>query len=344
MFDRKFQFKKEYPNSFLLSDDVETVGSFLKDHSFIDEDTALLSLEKPGEGNMNYVLRAKMDDGSSFIIKQSRPWVEKYNQIDAPIDRILVERTYYERISKIDLLNSYSPQVLGVDKKSRIMIIEDLGEASDLTSVYKTDETFSQNEINSCIEYLNYLVKINDLKGMPSNIKMRKLNHQHIFNLPLVEDNGFNLDDIQQGLQAVSKEFKSDDVLKQRIAELGDVYLGNGNVLVHGDFYPGSILKTKNGIHVIDPEFSFIGPSEWDIAIFIAHLLMAKVETDEAMNIFTRFEQSIQFNMQQFSGFVGTEIIRRIIGLAQLPLTLSLNEKHALLLAATKWVKKGEIS
>ena len=339
MSDRKTQFKEEYPDRFLLTNDIESVQKFIKEHRFTKNGTGLLSLEKPGEGNMNCVLRARMDDESTFIIKQSRPWVEKYDQIDAPEDRILVEKTYYEILSENELLNKYSPKVLGVDEESRILILEDLGEASDLTYLYQPDKNFSEQEVSSCIEYVNQLPKLENLNKVPDNLKMRQLNHQHIFHLPLINENGFDLDEIQPGLQSISMELKSDRELQYRVTELGEVYLGKGNVLVHGDFYPGSILNTDQGIRVIDPEFAFIGPNEWDIAVFVAHLCMSHMDLDKVMEVFNEFEQPKKFDMKQFSGFVGVEIIRRIIGLAQLPLTLSILQKQSLLNKATQWVK-----
>ena len=35
----------------------------------------------------------------SFILKQSRPWVEKYPAIPAPEERVLVEAAFYEPLS-----------------------------------------------------------------------------------------------------------------------------------------------------------------------------------------------------------------------------------------------------
>lgn len=340
---RKTQFREKYPDRFLLTTDIKSVQNFLQEHGFIKSDTNLLSLEKPGDGNMNFVLRARLDDDSSFIIKQSRPWVEKFDQIDAPEDRILVEKTYYEILSENKLLNKYSPRMLGVEEESRILVLEDLGEASDLTLIYQLGKNLNEQEVSSCIEYVNQLPKLENLNKMSNNLKMRQLNHQHIFHLPLMNDNGFDLDEIQLGLQSISKVLKSDQELKRKVAELGSVYLGKGDVLVHGDFYPGSILNTEQGIRVIDPEFAFLGPREWDIAVFIAHLCMSHVDIDKVIEIFNEFEQTDKFDMKQFAGFVGTEIIRRIIGLAQLPLTFSLAQKRTLLNIATQWVKTGDI-
>ena len=69
-------------------------------------------------------------------------------------------------------------------------------------------------------------------------------------------DNGFDLNTIQNGLQELSLKYKDNEQLKRTVEKLGKLYLGIGRTLVHGDYYPGSWLKTKTGVKIIDPEFS----------------------------------------------------------------------------------------
>jgi len=45
------------------------------------EKEEVISMKKPGEGNMNVVLRIITNE-RSFILKQSRPYVEKYQQAE----------------------------------------------------------------------------------------------------------------------------------------------------------------------------------------------------------------------------------------------------------------------
>jgi len=82
-----FKFQKFYnlptwKTSFFLEKKDALVEEYLRKQKWIKSTEKVLSLEKPGEGNMNFVLRVKTDQGS-FIIKQARPWVEKFPQIPA---------------------------------------------------------------------------------------------------------------------------------------------------------------------------------------------------------------------------------------------------------------------
>lgn len=335
--------KSSNPSHFILSNNVRETAEYLKKQGWIDSENALLSLEKPGEGNMNCVLRARVKEGKSFILKQARPWVEKYPDIDAPDNRLDVEETYYSLVSEHQDLQKYSPAIFGYDDSNKVMAMEDLGEASDLSMIYQRNENLLDAQISDCITYLNKLRKIRIDGEFPNNMGMRKLNHQHIFVLPFMSDNGFDLDSIQSGLQKLAKPIINDKELVSLVEGYGEIYLGEGDQLVHGDFYPGSILKTEDGLKVIDPEFGFIGPCEWDLAIFTAHLYMSESEHDQIKNAIQLYNSPSEFDLKRFSAFAGIEIIRRIIGLAQLPLSLSLSKKEELLFNAVHWIKSGKI-
>ncbi len=114
MNDKQVRFAASHPDAFFLtSDEPASLGRFLKNNGWIAEDEPIVKIEKPGEGNMNYVLRV-VTDRQSFIVKQSRPWVEKYPQLDAPIERIIVEAQFYDALAEIEDLRSYIPALKGI--------------------------------------------------------------------------------------------------------------------------------------------------------------------------------------------------------------------------------------
>jgi 5-methylthioribose kinase len=67
------------------------------------------------------------------------------------------------------------------------------------------------------------------------NTELRTLNYEHIF-YPFKEENGFNLDDIQDGLQELALPYKRCRI-KENIERLGSLYLSKGKYLLHGDYY-----------------------------------------------------------------------------------------------------------
>ena len=223
------------------------------------------------------------------------------------------------------------------------MAMEDLGKATDFSFVYKNGSFISQQDLEAAINYLNYLKHIPVPAQYPTNLALRKLNHQHIFYLPFSADNLFELDEVQPGLQKLSESYKKDYNLIKRIDQLGRSYLETGKFLVHGDFYPGSLLSSAEGLKVIDPEFSLVGPEEWDIAIFSAHLFLSNTPAGLISSALDQYHKTSDFNDIRFAGYLGTEILRRLLGLAQVPVDLTLKKKSRLIYQAINWIKTGKI-
>jgi 5-methylthioribose kinase len=299
----------------------------------LQPDETLVSINKAGEGNMNLVLRAKTDR-RSFIIKLAKPYVVKYPSIPAPLERIDTEYTYYQSMQGDDFLIKKSPKIQDYKPERHLLIMEDLGELQDFTTLYHQPNI----EDSTLIELLQYLSRLHQLtiNEFPSNLPMRKLNHEHIFILPFDQNNGLNLDEVQHGLQDLADSIHQNLALKKEALRLGEIYLSKGSSLVHGDFYPGSWMMSKEGLKVIDPEFSFVGNAEFDLGIMAAHLKMSAVQKDFYALIASHYSHS--FQVPAIKQWEGIEIIRRLIGVAQLPLEKSLSEKEELLKYATQLV------
>ncbi len=280
---------------------------------------------KAGEGNMNVVLRLKTNQ-RSFIIKQSRPFVYKYQEISAPIERIITEQKFYRSLSNSHVKQHF-PALLNSDKEDYLIMLSDIGDVEDLTNIYNAKKVSQSllEELVLILEGIHYM----RIKKFPSNLELRVLNHQHIFVLPYKENNGFDLDQIQPLLGDLSIKYKSNEQLIKQVAQLGEDYLKKGDTLIHGDYYPGSWLERDRFTYVIDPEFSFLGFSEFDLGVMAAHIVMATSDRNYTEVIFDMY--SLPFKKKLARQIVGVEVIRRIIGLAQIPLTMSISDKEALL-------------
>lgn len=312
----------------------EALENYLKERNFLKKEEKIFSLEIPGAGNMNYVLRVITNE-RTFIIKQARDYVEKYPQIPAPKERVEIEAAFYEKIAAFDNIQKYMPKLLSLDKENEIMILEDLGKGTDFSFLYDLEIKLKEKEIQELLNYLNLLHQKTFSKIPLSNfenLQMRQLNYEHVFVYPFLEDNGFDLDTIQEGLQNLAMIYKKDEVFKTKVLDIGKHYLSNGNYLLHGDFYPGSWLHTSKGIQIIDTEFCFYGKREFDIGVFMAHLYLSFHDNKMIENIFENYVKLHQLKPSLVHQFMGIEIMRRLIGLAQLPLyKMDLKTKKALL-------------
>ena len=92
--------------------------------------------------------------------------------------------------------------------------------------------------------------------------------------------------------------------------------------LLHGDYFPGSWLRSAAGLRIIDPEFCFFGPPEFDAGVMLAHMLLAGQARRVA---FPGLDRAL------VDRFAGIEIMRRLIGVAQLPLAFGIERKRDLL-------------
>jgi 5-methylthioribose kinase len=322
----------------------QNAANYLRQQQWLNPEEKVTALDIPGRGNMNYVVR--VHTGSrSFIVKQSRPYVEKYPQVAAPAERVITESLFYKKILAEKDIADRMPRFIGVDTANNIIAMSDLGNAPDCSYLYAGQQALNNDDMAALTGWLGNLhsrFKKQTPDGELANTAMRKLNHEHIFIYPFLAENGFDLDTVQPGLQAVAMPYKNNLLLKQKTAALGQLYLQNGHYLLHGDFYPGSWLKAGNHIKIIDPEFCFFGLREFELGTMMAHLHLTGQPETVFESIAKHYPAYNELNSKLLNGFLGTEIMRRLIGLAQLPLACNLNTKAALLNTAFKLVMEND--
>ena len=325
----KIPFQKLPPDAFVLdSYKLESISEYLQSRGWLLESERVVAAARAGEGNMNYTLRVRTS-GRSIIMKQARPWVEKYPHLPAPWNRALIEGRFYQLIGTQPALAQRMPRLLGFDPKAHLLVLEDLGETQDFTDLYR-GAALPQEGLMALLQYLvdlHLAFRNYEAKSFFANPAMRELNHAHIFVIPLKRNNGLNLDSITPGLEAEAAQLRTDGPYTTAVFELGRRYLGNGDALVHGDYFPGSWLRVPSGIKVIDPEFCFFGPAEFDLGVLIAHLYLARQPEILVRKSLTDYQGAAPLNTRLTLQFAGVEIMRRLIGVAQLQLPYGLEHK-----------------
>jgi 5-methylthioribose kinase len=322
----------------LRSSDPDEVIAYLVARGLMAPEETPVGVTAAGEGNMNCTLRI-ITPCRRLIVKQARPWVEKYDHIPAPWNRSHVEAAFYETVEAVSGVGDRMPRLLHVDADARVVVLDDLGDGGDLSSIYARTR-LSDDDRDALVDYLVRLHRIvvpAHRRPVLANRQMRALNHEHIFHFPLAESNGFALDGITPGLQHIADELKRDAPFVARVAALGSRYLDDGETLVHGDYFPGSWVRTRGGVAVIDPEFCFLGCGEFDLGVMMAHLIMAD-DTTADTDVLERAAEEGHADAALARQFAGVEIMRRLIGVAQLPLAVRLEKKRELLGRARRLV------
>lgn len=323
-------------------------------HGLIDAERPL-ALEPAGESNMNLVWRARQAGRPSLILKQSRPYVAKYPSIPAPIDRAEAEARFYHLVGNVPALAARLPRLLHHDPAHHLLVFEDLAPAAGCETLYAGD-TLTQKELEQLANWLAALHALRPVDpgaapdGGFANREMRALNHAHVFDLPLRPEGPFDalLEGLTPGLAAEASSLRVDPAYVAAVRRLGAGYLGDhpDPRLIHGDFFPGSLLRQPaGGLRVIDPEFAFFGDPAFDLGVFAAHLVLSGqtstlVESWFDLTITTADAET----RARARALAGVEIMRRLIGVAQLPLTLPLEAKAALLALSREWVLAGPVA
>lgn len=303
-------------------------------NGWITSDARIHRSDTAGAGNMNHTLRVWFSSvrapTRSLVLKQSLPFVARFPQIPAPIERGRIEAAFYECIASDSELSGHTPELLGFDAEHHVLCMSDLGAGRDLTSMYKLDDaTTAVSEQAQLLPLLQWLGRLHALPvptGFPDNCAMRRLNHEHIFSVPFNPDSGVAL---SPELEQLRSRLAAQPHFLESVRQLGDIYLGNRPfasqpALLHGDFYPGSWLDTEGAsCHVIDPEFGFVGPPEFDVGVLCAHLTFAGYSAQRLEELLGSYQRSPGFSRDLLLQFSAIETLRRLLGVAQLPLTAS---------------------
>ena len=350
---RRQQLRERYPDITLLElQNLPALNTYLYQNGWCSPRETLIHAAPAGDGNMNRTLRVALKDAAllrqrTLILKQSYPWVEKYPHIAAPWERLLQETTFYQMVAQTPSVANRMPILIGVDPLSRIAAFEDLGSASDFRHLYR-GATITASDLDTLAKWLTSLHHLcfdRAKAKVLSNRPMRRLNHEHIFDFPFRCDNGLDLDAITPGLQALAHPIQQDRPLNQALLALGErYYLTDGPTLLHGDFFPGSWLNTHNGVHIIDTEFAFFGQAAFDAGVALAHLLLSRQpqkRIEQFLNTYTPPDTTSPLLLLRLAG---AEILRRLLGVAQLPLALDLAQKHTFLATARQFVLAPDLS
>ena len=323
-----------------LSIDIPATEVFLDRCGWRLDGEIVEAVESAGEGNMNRTLRVRTSR-RSIILKQSFAYCAKFPEIPAPIERIETEVAFYEIAHRAPTLSARMPKVLAFSAKHHVAMLQDLGAGSDLMALY-AGYALAPGELGTLCELA---LALHELPLAPEeterlrNKAMRVLNHEHIFDLPLQPDNGIDVESFTPGLRALAEDAKRDTHYVRGIAKFGRIYLeAEGPCLLHGDYYPGSLLRTNRGLALIDPEFAFPGPREFDLSVLVAHLVFAGGDAADCMDAVIE-GYGAQVDRSLIEGFAAAELMRRTLGVSQLPLRADLDRKRTFLEQSRAWIE-----
>ena len=165
---------------------LKELNKFLHQHHIISLDDAVVQMSIPGEGNMNVVYRVETLQKKSLILKQSRPFVQRYQSIPAPLERISVEHAFYTATSQHEVRNTL-PSVIDFFSGHNLLVLEDLGEGSDLTNLY-TKRSFSPTQLEQTVKIARGIHECETPEDYPDNLQLLQLNHCLLYTSDAADD------------------------------------------------------------------------------------------------------------------------------------------------------------
>ncbi|MEW6272837.1 MAG: hypothetical protein AB1689_26465 [Thermodesulfobacteriota bacterium] len=237
-----------------------------------------VAVEPAGDGNINWVRRARVAGGPSCVVKQARPALERFPQYRASTERIVFERRWLE-IARPHDRSSVCPGVLHFDEARRVLVLEDLGDAErlDHALLRGVDVRGALADVAELLGRVHAATRDPVLAARFRNDDMRRLHGEHVFALPFAA-NDFPL---EPELRARAERVWRDHELPAIAARAYARYREPRGALVHGDVQAGNVLLPGGAAKLLDAEIAHVGDPAFDVGTLLAHVLLAAVARGE---------------------------------------------------------------
>jgi 5-methylthioribose kinase len=309
------------------------------------------AVERAGDGNINWVRRVRVGPGSprgrSWIVKQARPALERFPEYQVSTERIVFEHRYCERARPFDG-DGVLPAVHAFDAEARVLILEDLGDAERLDHALARGAECAEvaATLGAFLGRVHRGTRDPSLANLFANDAMRRLHGEHIFVLPLRE-NEFPL---QPEVLARAKELRGDAGLVRTADAAYARYLEPSGALVHADVQAGNVLLAASGPKLLDAEIAHVGDPAFDAGTLLAHLALPAA----AQGRLGGARPALAAGWEAYRGahgagapaladavrYAGLEMLRRTIGAARVAAVESAEASLAVLARAEAWIRR----
>lgn len=248
-----------------------------------------LEISEIGDGNINYVFRAKDKTGKSIIIKQADKFVRSTGHT-ADTDRNRIEAQILQLEYKLS--PNHIPVIYLYDPVMCCVVMQDVGDHKNLRYALMNHETYptlakdmGQFLADTLISTSDLCLDAQEKKALVKNYinpSMCDISERLVFSEPYTNARGSN-QPFAPNKDWLEQELYRDPALKLAAAKLKTRFMDNAQALIHGDLHSGSIFVKKGSTMVLDPEFAFFGPAGYDIGNVIAHFAIAWAAAEASM-------------------------------------------------------------
>jgi len=325
-----------------------------------------VAVEKAGDGNINWVRRARLPDGRSWIVKQARPALERFPQYRVSTERIVFEARYYAVARPLDPVG-ICPGIHHFDERERVLVLEDLGDAERLDA-HLARGADGQGPARALARFLAAVhgATAGDpvLPARFDGDAMRRLHGDHIFALPFAPEaeREFPL------APAVAERARSvrTPAFRGLAAAAHARYLEPRGALVHGDVQAANVLLPTAGPRLLDAEIAHVGDPAFDLGTLVAHLLLHAVARGRPAEALPAVQAAwdayrepppqrpaapegsgraaaaagpAPVAFRDVARYAGLEFLRRTVGAARVPVVEAETAALRLIDAGERWVR-----
>lgn len=375
---RRAEFEAEHPEVHVLSaDQAGRVDLVMGAVGWLGDEEQVTTCASLG-GESSTVMRVELQElrggWRTAVLKQSLPWLRRDESVAMPADRWRGEHAFYAAVARVPEAAARMPRLMAANEARFLLLLEDFRGASSLTSLYGGG-SLGEGAAEALGGFLRAL-RYGTRGGQDAEFAhggMKTLNHGMLFEAPFGSPgqggNGFGpdglapagdaLDVIEPGLGDAAATLRADRTFRGALSELGSRFLDAGACLVHGAFHPANWLLLPNGdVRVVDPQYSSPGDPEFDLGTALAHLLLAR-QPEEVVATFLSAATGVEeagregpadaeevetgVDRPLVARYAGAEIVRRLLGGAQLPLEAEGGFRRGLLETARTAVLSGHL-
>jgi len=259
--------------------DLEIAG-FLRERGILGGE---ISVSEIGDGNINYIFRARNGAGESVIVKYAD---ELLRSSGRPLS---VERARIEaRALAIcgELAGAHVPAVFCFDEVRRLIVMEDLADFENLRHGLLARKIYPTLAADLAAYLANTLIRTSDCildgeykKALVKefiNPEMCLISEKLIFTDPFTNFYNTNIP-LEENREFYDEQLYGDIPLRLEAAKLTADFKTRAQALLHGDLHTGSVFAKPGATKIIDPEFAFFGPIGFDAGNIIANLIFAKI-------------------------------------------------------------------
>ena len=315
-------------------------------------------------GNINHVRRVRDATSIRSIVVKALPEggrLQRYPEISFPEDRLVYERHYYDAATRAAALEpalaNWVPGLLHVNRADTVLVLEDLAPAPTLEDKVLAGHRVSSEDLAGLGRVVGLFHRRAAELDLPDALRE---NPSTFANLPYVLTLPFADPAMLQGMWRQRGDATARIAVQEPfLAERGAALLEHAEwmlerfrsdapvTLVHGDLHATSLFARDDGTFTaIDCELCMWGAAWFDPGTLLAHLVMLSRVVGRSLDCGAFLEAyleaaafaeraELRHGTIELAGF---EIIRRIIGAANMHYIEKRNDREDLLALAAGWI------